>query len=1031
MSKPSGRLRRFVTVVRSDVEGSTRLGERHDPELVRQVLARYYDAARSAIQRHGGTIEQFQGDAVVALFGLPQLHEDDALRAVRAARELCDRMGRLNDELKRTLGLQLPIRTAVHSGEVVAGSSAPGQLTGDVMNVVAHMEKLAQPGEIILGDTTLRLVGEAVDVEEVGPLMVKGRHGRVLAHRLLPVLPGSIRRAHPPIPLVGRDRELRMLTAAYARTLSSRSCHLVTLFGEAGVGKSRLVEELLQTVGEEATVLRTSCRSYDVGAYDAIIHIITEAAGLDLARPEDAASRLASLIGDAEGAARITERIGQILGVRKGVGPPEDIHWALRRFLEILAQPRPLVVVLDDLHWAEPALLDLIEAIAASTRDAPLLLVCTARRELTERRSKWAGGALNVVSLQLARLRAEEVGELVAHLLGGGDIAASVQEFVADRSDGNPLFVQGLVAVLRENDKLRLDEGQWRVTGDLDQVQAPPDIRALLGARLDHLGSAERDVIERAAVIGRQFTAGAIRELSPRSKAVALVQSLRVLVDKELIVHLESAADEAARDQAYAFTHILIQEVAYLAISKETRAELHERYAKWLERAGGSLEDVGYHLERAYRSLDEIGRRDEQAAQLARRAGETLAAAGRRAVARRDTPETTISLLRRAVSLLNDNDRTRRVARLDLANALSNATRYKAALKAYSEAIEEAVEAGDRQHEAHGRLGVLSVKHFSGRESITLYEETIEEALQTFERYDDKPGLATTWRLTAYVRWAAGRLGRAEASSWQAVELARQSGDEPLEARSFSTHCFILFWGPRHADEVAQRVRQALEWARSRGVRSLEVDALRILARIEAMQGRFAEARELLRQTGDAWGGDALVLVGGYVSAGLVELLADQPAEAERALREGYRSLEDMGGQGQLVHVTTLLARALERQGRHRDAMDMTVECEDLATARQLGAQVAWRSIRAVALARMGEHEAAERLARQAVDLTSDWDQDDSTAETLADYADVLRRIGRDEEALLQARRALELYQAKGNLVGRDRMLRFVQAGAA
>jgi class 3 adenylate cyclase/tetratricopeptide (TPR) repeat protein len=1032
---PSASQRRFVTVVRSDVQGSTRLGEQHDPELIREALGRYYEAARASFERHGGTIEQFQGDAVVAVFGLPQLHEDDALRAVRAALELRDQMKGLNGELQRELDVRLPVRTAVHSGEVVAGGGAPGQLAGDVMNVVAHLEQQAQPGEILLGDATLGLVRDAVDVEALGSLQLKSRRQPVVAHRLLRVLPEGWR-APSPIPMVGREQELAVLKATYERTIASSTCHLLTLFGEAGIGKSRLVEELLTTVSEQARVLRSSSRSYGGAAYEAMTRLVSQAAGLDPADPTRAREILAGFVGRVQDADRITQRIGQVLGIEQGTGPPEDIHWALRRFLEMLALPGPLVVVLDDLHWADPALLDLVEEIAAASRGAPLMIVCTARGELLERRSRWAGGALNSVTLHLAPLGGGEVRRLLAHLLGGVDIAEAVQEYVADGAGGNPLFVQSLVAMLRENRQLQLDGGQWRAATDLASVRAPPDIRALLGARLDQLGALEREVIDRAAIIGRQFTAEAIRELSPPHQRDTLAAPLRTLVDKDLIVPDEGALLATGRDQGYAFTHALIQEVAYQAIAKETRAELHQRYANWLERmsAGGVQVDeaVGNHLERAYRSLVEIGQQGDHLIRLARRAGTALATAGHRAAGRRDIPERTVGLLERALSLLTDNDDTRRTALLDLANALSNARRFPEALEAFDQAVRKAEAVDDRRTSTHGLVGALAVKHFSGRESISRDEVTLERAVQTFERYDDKLGLATTWRLRAYYWWEKGSLIRAEDSARHAVMLARQSGDEPLLARSESTYCFILFWGPRHVDEVASEVGGKLDWARRRGVRSLEVDALRILARIRAMQGRFEEARQLLRKAGEPSSsyGDTLVLVAGFVSAGLVELLAGQPAAAERVLRRGYRILEEIGGRGQLLHVATLLARALAQQGRDREAVAMTRECERLTAENQVSAQITWRSVRAMALAATGETEAAERLSREAIERADHWDQIDSTAEALADHAEVLRRIGRAEDAISHARQALDLYQAKGNLVGEGRMRQFVEAGA-
>jgi hypothetical protein len=318
-------------------------------------------------------IEQIQGDAVVAIF---DGHEDDALRAIRAATELRDRMTRLNEELEHDAAIRLPIRTAVECGDVVAGADGPGQLTGDVMNVVAHLEKVAGPGEIVLGDAAYRLVREAVDVEDIGPLILKGKQRPVQAYRLLVLLPGAAGRVRLAVPMVGRKLELALLVSAYERSAGGRTCQLVTLFGAAGVGKSRLIEELLESVQERATVLRGRCPSYGGVAYDAMIQVVADAAALGLANPGATRRRLAALVAGVDGAPRIVERIGQVLGLQKGAGPPEDTRWALRRLLEVSARDRPLIVVLEDLHWGDPALLDLVEDIAESSRDAPMLLLC-------------------------------------------------------------------------------------------------------------------------------------------------------------------------------------------------------------------------------------------------------------------------------------------------------------------------------------------------------------------------------------------------------------------------------------------------------------------------------------------------------------------------------------------------------------------------------------------------------------------------------------------------------------------------------
>lgn len=1021
-------IRRFVTVVRSDVQGSTTLGERHDPELVRRVLRRYYDTARSTCTHHGGVIEQIQGDAVVAIF---DGHEDDALRAVRAAAELREAMARLNEDIERDAGIRLPIRMAVDSGEVVAGTGGPGELAGDVMNVVAHLEREARPGEIIVGEATVRLVRDAVAVEETGPFALKGKDEPVRAYRLLVVFPGVTGRAHLAVPMVGREPEQAMVAAAYERAAAERTCHLVTLLGAAGVGKSRLVEELLKSVRQQATVLRGRCPAYGGVAYDAMIQVVTEAADIDPRDQDTALRRLAALVAGVDGAGRITERVGQVLGLRRGAGPPEDTHWALRRLLEILARERPLIVVLEDLDCADPALLDLVEDIAESSRDAPLLLLCAARLELLDVRRRWAGGKVNAVSIQLGPLDADEARQLVSYALGGVATAPGVEEYIVDHCGGNPLFVQGLVAMLRDERLLHVDEGRWRAV--VEELEAPRDIQAVLSARLDHLGPTERGVIERAAVIGREFTKRAIVELSPIAERSQVGASLLTLIRKELIVPDPDSV--AGHDERYAFAHALLQKVAYRSIAKQTRAELHEQFAEWLGRtSAGDLaqidEVVGHHLKWAYRNLVAVGHSDKRTERLARRAGEALAAAGHLATARRDIPGPAVSLLRDAESLLERNDEVRRAVLLDLGDALWDSRSPLEAQEAYEKAIDEAKATADLRRAAHGTLGVLAVKGFLGLEDERVGGdvEIVEDALRLFGDIEDNLGLAKAWHAKAYTYWTAGRLIRAEAAARRAINFARRAGDEQLEAGVVSSRCFILFWGPRHVDEVARYVKQTLEWARSRGIRRLEADALRILARIAAMGGRFPEARAGLKDAEEAEvPGDLLILVGEYLSVGIVEFLADEPVAAEQVLRGGRKEVARLGGTRQLVSLDLLLARALAMQGRDDEAMERTRDCERSALESQRDAQIKWRAIRALLLARQGDLDAAERLATEAVDRAEASEQHDSTAEVLADQAHVLKLAGREEDAQVQAGHALALYERKGNLVGAARVRAFLQ----
>ena len=1052
--------RRLVTVVRCDMVGSTQMTERYDPELIRRVMDRYRETARQTFEGHGGTLERFVGDEVVGLFGWPDLHEDDALRALRAAAELRDRLAELAAEFDRE-GVRVQVRIGVDSGEVVIGVGEFGQPvlsdevespTGEAMVVATRLQQAANPGEILVGDPSLRLVGHAVQVEEAGPLTLKGKQAPVRAWRLLGVRPGAEPRSLGlDVPLVGRRYDHGLLKSAFDRAVEERTCHLVTVLGAAGVGKSRLVHAFLQSVKRGATVLHGRCLAYGGVAYGAIVQVLAQATGIDPADPAPGRQRLADLVAGDEQAARIVERVEQVLGLRPGPGPPEDVRWALQRLLELLARRRPLVIAIDDLQWAEPTLLDLVEQLAELVRGAPLLLVCMARFELLDQRPRWAGGKPNALTMQLAPLRRGEVKQLVAHLLGGVEAAPQVHEYVVEQTGGNPLFVRGLVAVLRDAGYLRLDEeqGRWQVVGNLTDLMIPLSIQALLQARLQHLQADERLVIERAAVIGKQFTVDAVEALLPEPAAgrPELGPVLQALVREGLIVPTGNAVlVPLGHGESYSFEHTFIRDAAYESIAKQTRADLHERYAGWLQRLGereGRLhqveEFVGYHLEQAYRNLVEVGRDDQRTRRLARRAGEVLAKVGHRVAARGDIPMGAVSVLARSLALLADNDEVRRAALLDRADALSDAGQPDEALAAYRQAVEAAEAAGDLCRATHGKLGLLAVKWFNGFEGMASEGEAeVEVAIQVFQRLSDDLGLARAWRLQAYVHWAMGRMDRARKASESAIELARRAGDELLEAEIVSAHCYVLFWSKVPLDQVIGYCEQALRWAKARGIRTLHATALRVSARAAAMQGRFDEARERLREaaqipvpvrrdeqvekvgTAAALANDLLIWVGNWISTGLVELLAGNLPAAVEVLRQGYEWLTSKRGKGQLPPVVVLLARALVLQGRYREAEQMTRECEQLAAENesQLDARVKWRAIRAVVLARRGELDEAERLAREAVRLAEGWEQIDSVAEVHLDLAEVLRRAGKAQEATVAAQRALDLYEQKGNLVG-------------
>ena len=468
----SREVRKTVTVLFCDLAGYTRSGERLDPEALRRVQSRYFDEARAALERHGGTVEKFIGDAVMAVFGVPQVHEDDALRALRAALELREVVS----------ALELEARIGVNTGEVVTG---PGDalVTGDAVNVAARLEQAASPGEILIGEQTLLLTRGAVEAETIEPLELKGKTELVTAFRVVSSTGAPAIERRMDAPLVGRAPELELLRESYAKAVSERACRLVTVTASPGVGKSRLALELAGSVETEATVLTGHCLPYGEGiTYWPLIEI------LRAARAEDELDAALAAPG------------------------AEETFLLIRKLLERLARERPLVLIVDDIHWAEPTLLDLLEHLTDWTRDAPILLLCLARPDLVDKRPAWGGGRENADVLKLQPLSDSESDQLIETLLGGSSLADDARERVHAAAEGNPLFVEQLLAMLAEG-------------GSPEHV--PPTLQALLTARLDVLPADELELVERASVVGLEFEWDSLAALSPRGRRPAGPSSRR------------------------------------------------------------------------------------------------------------------------------------------------------------------------------------------------------------------------------------------------------------------------------------------------------------------------------------------------------------------------------------------------------------------------------------------------------------------------------------------------------------------------
>jgi class 3 adenylate cyclase len=611
----------MVTVVFTDIVGSTDLGERLDPEALKGVLTRYFGEMRAVLERHGGLPEKYIGDAIMGVFGVPRLHEDDALRAVRAATEMLAGLHELNHELTDTYGVTLHSRTGVNTGEVLQGDIDSGQTLafGHPVNVAARLEQAAGPDEILIGKVTFDLTRHVVDAELVEPLQAAG-NGRppVRAYRLV-----SLASAHPAggragTELVGRSAELAALHQAFTRAGVQRRCERVSLIGPAGVGKSRLIREFVAGLGPAVTVVRGRCLPYgDQITYWPFRELIRDGTGAVEADPAEVVrdklrgflapagkGQPAALRPAAQG--QLATLLGQLLRLEPPVASHDELVWAVRRFLELLAVDRPTVVVLDDLQWADPPMLRLLDDVHARSSGFPLLFLCVFRPD-SDHDSPLLAVERPGSTVVLEPLAEAETGHLMENVLGGNAFPREVRSRVVEAAEGNPLFVEQLLDMLIEAGSLERHGGGWRLTGDLDLRGVPPTIRALLAARLDLLREDQGAVIGPAALIGKVFHRDAVAALVDDSLHPHLDSLLDSLAAKDLI-----GRDSSGDQQLYGFRHPLIREAAYSAMSKRRRAELHERFARWLraavwDRVAEYDDIVAHHLEQAHRYRAELG----------------------------------------------------------------------------------------------------------------------------------------------------------------------------------------------------------------------------------------------------------------------------------------------------------------------------------------------------------------------------------------------------------------------------------------
>jgi DNA-binding SARP family transcriptional activator len=986
--------RKTVTILFSGIVDSSTLGAALDPEVLRLVMGRYFDTVRTVVERHGGTVEKFIGDTVMAIFGVPQLHEDDALRAVRAACELREALVALKAELERAHTLSLQFRTGIDSGEVVAGTSVgEPSVAGATVTVAMRLQQAALPGEILVGEKTRALLREAVASEPVEPIEIGGALGEIPAFRLVAVGDSTGLRPLLGGRFVGRRDELEKLHASLRAVQDQCRSRVVLVLGEAGIGKTRLTSEFVSSLGPQPRALVGRCVSYGEGAtYLPLAEIVHEA------MPTRPQATIAELLEGDEHAALIAERIAGLTGQAEGTAPTGELFWAVRRFLEALARKSPLVVVLEDVHWAEPTLLDLVEYLGAWRSDAPVLLLCIARPELFETRPGWH---TTMETIPITPLTGEESTTLLADLSGDVKLSEQLRTRIVEIAEGNALFVEQLLAYVTDD-----------VTPERLDEEVPPSIEALLASRLDSLEPEDRATLERAAVVGKDFPRTAVVHLSP-PETLATIDGRLAALSRRGLIHPRRS--RASTEDEFRFHHVLVRDVAYSVITKSRRADLHERHAAWLDQRDEPDELVGYHAEQAYRCRQELQSDDPELARLASWAGERLSTAGIRAWKRADTPAT-LNLLGRATTLLPPGP-TRSEGLCELAVALRTAGQIEAAESALRQAL-EASAGRDRRLELRAQLELVQIGLLvapEGQSAALL--DLAADAIPVFEELGDERALGRTWLRVAYVR--GGVLGdnksRQEAAE-EALVHYRRSGWSP--ATCLGELATALYYGPTRVPEALLRCDELREEAVSD--LASEANLIVFAGGLEAMLGRFDEARRLVasaRETFDEIGLSTTIANFCGTIGGAIELACEDYRAAEAILRESCQALEEMHEHALLSSRAAELAEALCALERFDEAGRWVAVSKQHAATDDMDAQTAWRAAEAEVKAAGSELAQAEELSRAAVSLAATTDMLNRRGRTSLVLANVLRLQGRLDEASAAIDAAARVFERKGNVV--------------
>jgi len=1040
--------RKLVSVLFADIVGSTALGADNDPEVVRGVMGRYFARMKEIAEGHGGTVEKFIGDAVMVVFGVPQVHDDDAERAVRAALSMRDAIPALNAEIT----LELGARISVNTGQAVAGAGEDGQflVTGDTVNVAARLQQGAEVGEVVVGALTESLTRGAIDYAAHGAISAKGKPEPLVAFTAVRArsrtpdqargLPGM--RAQ----LVGRDRELHLLLEMFARVSEESRAHLFTVVGSPGVGKSRLVGEALARFAAtgDAHVARGRCLPYGAGiTYWPFAELIRQDCGVSPGDERDVVlekldARVRAIIaGDADRRV-IRSRLAVVLGLEPpGTALPgiaadrisAELGWGIRRYLEAIAKQRPTVIVIDDIQWAEAPLLAVVDDVLERAVDSPLLLVCIARPELLEHPG-WVGGRANATVITLEPLSARDTAMLIARLLDVDDLPAELRERIVARSEGNPLFCEEFVRMLIDEGRIARIGDRWRATAAIAEVRVPESVQAVIAARIDRLAPEEKRALQIASVIGERFSEDQLRALSGDRPAPLGMLRRKGLVRED---------DDATSIERHRFKHLLVRDVAYASLPKAERADLHDRFGRLLlaevgDRRAEYVQIVAHHAERALALSLELRLAGPVLADRARHALEINLEAAQQVAVLRSVAVTArhLEAARRAGTVLGDALAPPERIALTTAEAdlLELTGRYDEALVTYGSARDLAREHGHADLAARAQNGRLRVVLWAGGDSEVFHAEQ-EEAQRLAERSGEPSIRLETALLLLEDRWGSGQLALMRSEGDRLLALALESGETARAAviNARLTGCAV-FLGDR--DGYERYATAAAELSAQVGMPEpawAEHGRARYLLMLGQVDDAVAAYTRMQQRADEV--GDAQRVVGS--SRGLADCLVELEhyGELEQVLPRAIELSLQTGERWARAELFGMRAIGAARRGALADAERWAAEA--LAQVREGDVTGAAETELALGIVRAaaGRHEEADGHFRSGIEIIRGTEYTTLLPRYGAAYAEFLLERGRTAEARALLDEADVMNARSGYAVGAHQIRRLRQSNAA